>query len=76
MAAVSLAQAPLKTPLVLLDSGGGSLDRRLVGFGLRPAPRLVLAQRTAGGGRVALVGGSRVALGAEVLREVTVEVSE
>jgi Fe2+ transport system protein FeoA len=76
MAAVSLAQAPLKTPLMLLDAGGGSLDRRLVGFGLRPGSRLELAQRTAGGGRVALVGGSRVALGAEVLAEVTVEVAE
>lgn len=74
MVAPTLAQAPLNTPLVLLDTGRDVLGRRLTGFGLRAGSRLVLAQRTAGGGRIAVVGGSRVALGSSVLRELRVEV--
>lgn len=74
MSMVTLAQAPLRTSLVLAESGL-SLERRLTAFGLRQGTDFMLLQRTAGGGRVALVGGSRIALGASVLRQVKVEVA-
>lgn len=69
-----LTAAPLGTNLTLLESGVPETSRkRLASLGLRVGARFTLLQRTAGGGRVALVGGSRIALGAELLRQLRAE---
>lgn len=71
-----LSRAPLNTTLTLagpvVPAGSG---RRLASLGLRPGVRFSLLQRTAGGGRVALVGGSRIALGSQLLTQLHVEVA-
>lgn len=46
--------------------------RRLAELGLRPGAAVRCVVRTAGGGRVVDIAGSRVALGREVLRAVAV----
>jgi Fe2+ transport system protein FeoA len=70
-----LARAPLGTNLTLLDSGLQEGSRqRLSSLGLRVGARFTLLQKTAGGGRVALVGGSRIALGAQLLTQLRAEV--
>lgn len=71
---IMLWQAPLDTELRLDDGVPEGLQRRLTSFGLRRGVEFRLVQRTAGGGRVAVVNGSRVALGASVLRDLRVEV--
>lgn len=45
----------------------------MAALGLRNGAELTLLHNTAGGGRVALVGGTRVALGPGVLKQVLVE---
>jgi Fe2+ transport system protein FeoA len=72
-----LASAPLGTNLTLLDSGVPEGSRqRLSSLGLRVGTRFTLLQKTAGGGRVALVGGSRIALGSQLLAQLRAEVAQ
>lgn len=51
-----------------------SVRRRLAEMGLRSGARITLGPRTAGGGRIIHVNGTRVALGRELVRTVTVAV--
>ena len=73
-------ETPLETvPLgttVVLGPGGASEQacRRLVTLGLRPGVAFRVLARTVGGGRVAQVGETRIALGASLCRELRVEV--
>ncbi len=72
---MDLASAPLHTSLTLLEADAPQSSRqRLASLGLRVGTRFTLLQKTAGGGRVALVGGSRIALGAQLLRQLRAEV--
>ncbi len=71
-----LSSAPLNTHLRLLASSAPETSRRrLSTLGLRVGTRFSLLQKTAGGGRVALVAGSRIALGADLLRQLRAEVA-
>lgn len=75
MAGITLAQAPLHTPLLLVGgSNSASAECRLAALGIRRGARLSVLQKTAGGGRVVVVGGSRIALGPEVLANLTANV--
>jgi Fe2+ transport system protein FeoA len=73
---IYLAKAPLRTPLTLLgaeiESGAA---QRLASLGLRVGSSFALIAKTAGGGRVALVAGSRVALGKSLLTQLRAEVT-
>ncbi len=73
---IDLASAPLGTPLTLLgtevESGAA---QRLASLGLRVGSSFALIAKTAGGGRVALVAGSRVALGRSLLAQLWAEVA-
>jgi Fe2+ transport system protein FeoA len=72
---IDLAKAPLQTPLTLsaaeVESGAA---QRLASLGLRVGSSFTLISKTAGNGRVALVGGSRVALGKSLLGKLWAEV--
>lgn len=70
----SLATAPLRVVLHVENADGApeSLRRRLAELGLRTGAQVRVLQRTAGGGRIVDVAGSRVALGRAVLEAVTV----
>ncbi len=77
MVAVTLDRAPLNTALTVREAGGQpSSRRRLAALGIRRGAQLVLLQATAGGGRLALVAGSRIALGADVLKHLRADVTE
>jgi Fe2+ transport system protein FeoA len=67
---MDLASAPLDTPLTLLGVGvGASTSRqRLATLGLREGASFRLLTRTIGGGRIVLVGGSRIALSRDLVR--------
>ncbi|MFT4109780.1 FeoA domain-containing protein [Propionicimonas sp.] len=72
---MSLSQAPLNTALTLTGSDApDSSCRRLASLGLRRGATFSILQRTAGGGRVVLVGGSRIALGSQLLPQLHAEV--
>lgn len=71
---MSLDEAPLQVALRLQDATGAKAGRRLAALGLRRGAELTLLHRTSGGGRVALVAGTRLALGPGVLKQVLVEV--
>lgn len=72
---MDLAAAPLHTDLTLVESGAPERSRqRLASLGLRVGSRFSLLQKTAGGGRLLLVGGSRIALGSELLTSLRAEV--
>ncbi len=76
MAGVELSGAPLRTALTLLACDVPEASRRrLASLGLRVGSRFTLLQKTAGGGRVALVGGSRIALGEQLLGSLRAEVT-
>lgn len=75
MPGITLDRAPLNLPLLLQDATGAGTTRRLAALGLRRGAELRLLQATSGGGRIALVGGTRVALGPGVLKHVQVEVA-
>ena len=70
----SLATAPLRVVLHVENADGApeSLRRRLAELGVRPGALVSVVQRTAGGGRIVDVAGSRIALGRAVLEAVTV----
>jgi ferrous iron transport protein A len=71
---MDLAAAPLHTELTLLASDAPESSRqRLSSLGLRVGSRFSLLQKTAGGGRVVLVGGSRIALGSQLLGHLRAE---
>ena len=73
---LTLDQAPLGARLTVRDATGtGPSQRRLAALGLRRGAEVVLLQSTAGGGRLARVGGSRIALGPGVLRSLSVELA-
>jgi len=74
-AGVPLGSAPLGTPLTLTEAAieAGSAHR-LASFGLRVGARFSVLSRTAGGGRVVLVAGSRVAVGKPLLAGLRAEV--
>ena len=71
----TLTDAPLNVALVLHPVGAPrATQRRLQTLGLRHGARLQVLGKTVGGGRVAQVGETRVALGASLCRELRVEV--
>ena len=68
---MSLAQAPIGSELrVLSTDGPPALTRRLAELGVRPGSHVRCVQRSAGGGRVIDVAGSRIALGRDVLASI------
>lgn len=70
----TLDRAPLGAPVrVCASDASADLTRRLAELGLRAGAVVRCLQRTAGGGRVVDVAGTRVALGREVLRAVRTE---
>ena len=70
----TLADAPLGTPLTLVEAGAPpEVCRRLAALGLRLGAHLSVLHATAGGGRVVVVAGSRIALGRSVLRQLYAE---
>ena len=73
--ATSLARAPIGIDLRVIGAvGPTALTRRLSELGLRVGSHVPCVQKTAGGGRIIDVAGSRIALGRDVLDSVqTVE---
>ena len=73
--ATSLARAPIGIELRVVGAvGPTALTRRLSELGLRVGSHVRCVQKTAGGGRIIDVAGSRIALGRDVLDAVqTVE---
>lgn len=74
MDAITVAEAPLATPLTLSevpDEHAWRLSR----LGLRPGTGFSILRRSTGGGRIVAVDGSRVALGAALLRGLRAEVA-
>ena len=73
--ATSLARAPIGIELRVIGAvGPTALTRRLSELGLRVGSHVRCVQKTAGGGRIIDVAGSRIALGRDVLDSVqTVE---
>ena len=74
MAALTLADAPLATPVTVVHVPPARA-RQFSRMGLRQGTSTELAPRRSGDGRVVAVAGSRVALGGSVLRAVAVEVA-
>ncbi|HYN66870.1 MAG TPA: FeoA family protein [Ornithinibacter sp.] len=69
--ATSLARAPIGIELRVIGAvGPTALTRRLSELGLRVGSHVRCVQRTAGGGRIVDVAGSRIALGRDVLDSV------
>jgi Fe2+ transport system protein FeoA len=74
--ALNLASAPLDTPLTLVSVDGVAAHRqRLSTLGLREGASFRLITRTIGGGRIALVAGSRIALGSDLVRQLRAKVA-
>ncbi len=70
-----LRDAPLRSQLVLdADRDDPGTRQRLAALGLRDGVAFQLMQKTAGGGRVARLGQSRVAIGAELSSSLHVKV--
>ena len=68
--AMDLASAPLDTALTLIEIAGAPSSRqRLATLGLREGATVRLLTRTIGGGRIVLVGGSRIALSKDLVRQ-------
>ena len=66
--ATSLARAPIGIELRVVGAvGPTALTRRLSELGLRVGSHVRCVQKTAGGGRIIDVAGSRIALGRDVL---------
>lgn len=73
-ATTSLDRAPLGKPLTLLRAEGSpETCRRLAALGLRRGAQVELVHRTAGGGRVIGVAGSRIALDRTMLARLFAE---
>ena len=74
--ALDLASAPLDTPLTLVSVDGPTEHRqRLRTLGLRQGASFRLLTRTIGGGRIALISGSRIALGSDLVRQLRAKVA-
>ncbi len=72
--ALTLDRSPLGTMLTLVAAGASEeVVRRLAELGLRRGATLSCTRRTAGGGRIVAVDGSRVALGRDLVRAIEVE---
>jgi ferrous iron transport protein A len=74
MDVITLAEAPLATPLTLSavpDEHAWRLGR----LGLRPGTAFCVLRASAGGGRIVSVAGARIALGAALLRGLVAEVA-
>jgi ferrous iron transport protein A len=72
---VGLDSAPLGIPLTLVQADiDAAPAHRLASFGLRVGSGFSVLARTAGGGRVVLVAGSRVAVGRSLLAGLRAEV--
>lgn len=65
---MDLASAPLGTQLTLVGIDDAANRRRLATLGLRQGATFRLLTRTIGGGRIVLVGGSRIALSRDLVR--------
>ena len=61
------ASAPLGTQLTLVGIDDAANRRRLATLGLREGATFRLLTRTIGGGRIVLVGGSRIALSRDLV---------
>ena len=72
MHCITLANAPLATPLTLTD-GPPQYLAQLGRLGLRPGAVFTVLRRCTGGGRIVSVAGARVALGRAVLQHVVAE---
>ena len=67
---MDLANAPFGTPLTLVETDGALENRRrLATLGLREGASFRVLTRTIGGGRIVVVGGSRIALSRELVRQ-------
>jgi Fe2+ transport system protein FeoA len=72
---IRLLDAPSLQPLVLDHSRvTPAMRRRLSTLGLRSGTDFTILQKTSSGGRIALVGESRIALGKDICRQLLVEV--
>jgi len=73
---IELSKAPLQTPLTLIraDVDLGA-SQRLSALGLRVGSSFSVISKTAGGGRVVQVAGSRVAVGRTLLAGLRAEVA-
>jgi ferrous iron transport protein A len=70
---LTLAAAPLREPLTLVTCLiEPQLRSRLATLGLRCGAHLEVVQKTAGRGRIVAVAGSRIAMDASVLGQLTV----
>jgi ferrous iron transport protein A len=73
-AGLTLASAPLRAPLLVLRlRTDPDLTKRLGAFGVRPGAPVEIVQRTAGGGRILGVAGSRIALDRSILAAIDAE---
>lgn len=72
MHGITLANAPLATPLTLTDIPPQYL-KQLSRLGLRRGSVFTVLRRCTGGGRIVSVAGSRIALGRAVLHQVSAE---
>lgn len=70
----TVSDAPLGAVLVVTAiSGNQRVLRRLAELGVRPGASLSVLRRTAGGGRIVGVAGSRVALDAATARDIELD---
>lgn len=70
---IPLVGAPLGTHLTVVGTPPpGPVAQRLARTGIRAGATITVLSRTAGGGRVVSVAGSRLALGDAVLRQILV----
>ena len=67
---MDLASAPLGTPLTLIRVDAATSRQRLATLGLREGASFRLLTRSIGGGRIVLVGGSRIALSKDLVRQI------
>jgi feoA domain len=71
---MNLREAPEHQPLTIANLQPGSADeeRDLRHLGLRSGATIEVLRRTTGGGRIIAVEGGRVAMGRDLLEQVTV----
>lgn len=70
----TLDRSPLGATMTLVATVvAEDVARRLAELGLRKGATLSCTQRTAGGGRIIAVDGSRIALGRDLVRAIEVE---
>ena len=70
-----LASAPLGTSLTLVGIDDAANRRRLATLGLREGATFRLLTRTIGGGRIVLVGGSRIARSRDLVHRLRTRVA-